>query len=320
MSCSFGHKYVSENGNGDTLGNSWPPRFTYLLLSSGSETVAFADPRKFGSCHFGNSLEEYFDALAPDGWMETRTLQQRNLIEAKLANQRLGIKALLLDQKRAVSGVGNWIADEVLYQCEIHPDQTHLTQEQAVTVIQTLHSILETAVECLAQDIPYPQTWLFGYRWTKKRAGKDCQGRNLTFLTSGGRTSAIVASVQKLRKSQGKGKTGAKAEAANNKKNRNDPKRTDNARATRSTVKEEDDEEDSSTNQVQDGDAAASKQRRRSVQVKKEQTSTTVKRQKQQSSTTTRSVAPVTPDVMPSAPAKRKSKRRGMRGTKQQRQ
>ena len=170
-----------------------------------------------------------------------------------------------------------------------------------------MHSILETAVECLAQDSPYPQTWLFGYRWTKKRAGKDCQGRNLTFLTSGGRTSAIVASVQKLRKSQGKGKVGAKTEAANNKKNQKEPKRTYNVRSTRSTVKEE--EEGSSTNEVQDGDAAAPKKRRRSVRIKKEQIRTTVKRHKQPSRTATRSAPPVTPDVMTSAATKRKSKR-----------
>merc|ERR1712161_151808 len=35
-------------------------------------------------------------------------------------------------------------------------------------------------------------------------AGKDYHGRSLSFLQSGGRTSAIVATIQKLRKSQGK--------------------------------------------------------------------------------------------------------------------
>ena len=31
------------------------------------------------------------------------------------------IKAVLLDQERVVCGVGNWVADEVLFQSGIHP-------------------------------------------------------------------------------------------------------------------------------------------------------------------------------------------------------
>ena len=200
MSCSWGHKYIK----GVDLTEEWPPRFTYLTLTSGGKEVAFADPRKFGSCKFGDSLEESFDELAPDGLTETITPLQRETMVAKIANQRLGIKGLILDQKRAVSGVGNWVADEVMYQCEMHPDQSYLTDQQAFNVVEKLHSILFIAVDCLNQDIPYPDKWLFGFRWTKKKAGKDYHGRSLSFLQSGGRTSAIVATIQKLRKSQGK--------------------------------------------------------------------------------------------------------------------
>jgi len=212
MVCTWGQKYVSNN---DDIGQDWPPRFTYLVMKSGTTKVAFADPRKFGGCYFadpdGNDTDNIyklsssvFDGLAPDGWLETLTPHQCRDMALGIANQRLGIKALILDQKRVVSGVGNWVADEVLYQCEIHPDQSYLTDQQALNVVETLHQILKVAVECLEKDEPYPDTWLFGYRWTKKQAGKDCKGRNLSFLTSGGRTSAIVASIQKLKKSQGK--------------------------------------------------------------------------------------------------------------------
>lgn len=197
MSCSWGHKYVLADS-----GEQWPPKFTYLILtSSGGETVAFADPRKFGACKFTDGFEG-LDELAPDGLIETATPSQCETMAARLANQRLGIKALILDQKRVVSGVGNWVADEVLYQSQLHPDQSYLTSAQSLLVVQKLHSILSVAVTCLDQDVPYPDTWLFGYRWTGKKAGKDCEGRSLSFLQSGGRTSAIVAGIQKLKKSQ----------------------------------------------------------------------------------------------------------------------
>ena len=144
----------------------------------------------------------------------------------QLVNQSIGIKSLLLDQRRAVSGVGNWVADEVLYQIQMHPDQAYLTRTQAVHLLDTLVDILTQAVHCLELNHPYPSTWLFPYRWVKAKNqnnkkkkttttqngetrdnrtssnnsthGKDSKGQSLTFIKSGGRTSAIVLSKQKL--------------------------------------------------------------------------------------------------------------------------
>ena len=188
---------------------AWPPRFTYLTFQMGDYTACFSDPRKFGSCLLADDCTA-FDLLAPDAWTASDH-EVDSIVLPKLIEQRLGIKALLLDQKRACCGVGNWVADEVLYQVEIHPDQAFLTEKQAGAVWTQLRSILSTAVDCLDKDLDYPKEWLFRYRWTKKRAGKDYQGRSITFVTSGGRTSAIISTLQKLSKSQGKQKeaTGA---------------------------------------------------------------------------------------------------------------
>jgi formamidopyrimidine-DNA glycosylase len=192
---SPGRMCVLENVKDD--GSVFPPKYTYLLMQTTENyPVAFADPRKFGSCELKDSLQ-VLDELAPDAW-----LCQPNEVVPKLVNQSTGIKALLLDQKRAVSGVGNWVADELFYQLELHPDQTRLSQEQAQELMVKLQEILTVAVDCLRENKQYPMTWLFNYRWTKKKAGKDHHGRNLTFVTSGGRTSVIIASVQKLRKRQ----------------------------------------------------------------------------------------------------------------------
>jgi formamidopyrimidine-DNA glycosylase len=87
-----------------------------------------------------------------------------------------------MDQKRAVSGVGNWVADEVLYQCEIHPDQTYLTMDQARGLCGTLRTILAVAVDRLRKGEDFPEEWLFHYRWSKKKASKDHRGRPLTFV------------------------------------------------------------------------------------------------------------------------------------------
>jgi formamidopyrimidine-DNA glycosylase len=154
-----------------------------------------------------NSMDDEFHSLAPDAWNDVMLKEEDGSmvvdpsIIQKLVQKSMGIKGLLLDQKRAISGVGNYLADEVLYQIQMHPDQRYLTEQQSENLLRKLHDILETANQCLYNDEEFPKEWLFHYRWTRQRANaKDAKGRTMTFITSGGRTSAIVPAVQKLRK------------------------------------------------------------------------------------------------------------------------
>ncbi|CAJ1930505.1 unnamed protein product [Cylindrotheca closterium] len=172
----------------------YPPPSTYLSFSAGDYEVSFSDPRKFGHVLLKESMEE-FEELAPDALNEA--VGKRTWILAKLSDQSIGIKALILDQKRCVSGVGNWVADEVLYQIQMHPDQAYLTTDEAANLLDTLLNILQFAVKALKENKEFPYEWLFHYRWNKKKPTKDQKGRSVTYLTSGGRTSAIVASIQK---------------------------------------------------------------------------------------------------------------------------
>ena len=64
------------------------------------------------------------DGLSPDALSF-----EINSAAELLQGNRKGVKEILLDQKKCVSGVGNWIADEVCYQCEMHPNQTNLGRE-----------------------------------------------------------------------------------------------------------------------------------------------------------------------------------------------
>lgn len=195
----------------------FPPPYTYLQFSVGTQHACFADPRKFGSILLKDSDIDLHD-LAPDAWTDLDfALTLSNNAEddfdidrvscpitadvvQKLTGKSLGIKSLLLDQKRAVCGVGNWVADEVLYQCEMHPDQNYLSTEQSYMLLSKLHHILDVAISCLHTGEEFPQDWLFHYRWSNKGNGstsKDYKGRTISFVTSGGRTSAIVPSLQK---------------------------------------------------------------------------------------------------------------------------
>lgn len=170
----------------DDDGTVFPPSHTYLVLKAGQYRVAFADPRKFGSAILSDDTAA-MDVLAPDALHTLQSAQSDPsvLVEAilpKLEQQSMAIKPLLMDQKRVVAGVGNWVADEVLYQCEMHPDQTYLSSEQAQELCDALFRILSTAVDRLHNDQEFPEQWLFHYRWTNKKAAKDHKGRTLTFV------------------------------------------------------------------------------------------------------------------------------------------
>jgi formamidopyrimidine-DNA glycosylase len=197
---------------------AFPPKYAHLTFQTGAYQAAFADPRKFGSCHLSDDLTA-LEQLAPDALTTNDPKLIQEQIVPALTDQTVNIKTLLLDQKRVVSGVGNWVADEVLYQTGIHPQQSHLSTEEAANIFTKLQSILSTATDCLKNDMAYPEDWLFGYRWTKKRAAKDSAGRTIHFITCGGRTSAVIPSLQKLRKgrphTQGGGKRKAVSLAAN---------------------------------------------------------------------------------------------------------
>ncbi|KAL7578823.1 hypothetical protein ACA910_016044 [Epithemia clementina (nom. ined.)] len=221
---SWGHKGSLKDDDEDCdeegSTNVFPPKYAYLIFQTGEYRAAFCDPRKFGKCKLSVDLSSSFDLLAPDalslccsiddddGRDANNDNSNKNSSEAyqyalgKIVNQSTGIKGMLLDQRRAVSGVGNWVADEVLYQIKMHPDQYYVSHSQAAQLLVTLQKIVEVAVDCLAKGDAYPPSWLFHFRWTKTAAGKDANGNSITFIKSGGRTSAIILPSQQLRKSQ----------------------------------------------------------------------------------------------------------------------
>jgi formamidopyrimidine-DNA glycosylase len=106
-----------------------------------------------------------------------------------------------------------------MYQARLHPEQyvtqipfilvinllSHLrysntfTDEQVKKLHDAIMYVCDTAVGTLADSDKFPKDWLMKYRWSKgkKETPKLPNGSKITFLKVGGRTSAIVPSVQK---------------------------------------------------------------------------------------------------------------------------
>jgi formamidopyrimidine-DNA glycosylase len=88
-----------------------------------------------------------------------------------------------------------------MYQARLHPEQYSNTfsDEQVKRLHDAIMYVCDTAVGTLAESDKFPKDWLMKYRWDKgKKSGSQLpNGAKITFLTVGGRTSAIVPSVQK---------------------------------------------------------------------------------------------------------------------------
>lgn len=114
------------------------------------------------------------------------------------------------------------MVDEILYQSRLHPSHpaSALTAPEIATLHFQIHDIARIGCEANANADLFPKDWLFSARWGKgKKGGHDfilvrsvsvVRGKGLmrvqpsgektkiTFVTVGGRTSAVVEEVQKL--------------------------------------------------------------------------------------------------------------------------
>lgn len=175
----------------------WPSKHSkfFAELDDGLE-FSFTDKRRFARVRLFEDPETVppISELGPDALFEPMSVD--SFLDS-LGRKKIGIKALLLDQS-FISGIGNWIADEVLYQSRIHPLQiaSNLPRESCEALHQSIEEVVKYAVEVDADMDRFPKEWLFHHRWGKKPGKVD--GKKIEFITAGGRTTAYVPQLQKL--------------------------------------------------------------------------------------------------------------------------
>ncbi|HEY2996690.1 MAG TPA: DNA-formamidopyrimidine glycosylase family protein [Methylomirabilota bacterium] len=176
----------------------WPPRFARLRLvfDDGGELV-MADARRLGRIRLRQDprAEPPLSLLGFDALHE---LPAPARFYALLHDRTAPMKALLLDQTFA-AGVGNWIADEVLYQARIDPRRPArtLTPAESARVRARLRSVLRISVRAGSDSDRYPRAWLFHHRWDHDALARTARGERIRWETLGGRTTAWAPSVQR---------------------------------------------------------------------------------------------------------------------------
>ena len=106
---------------------------------------------------------------------------RRTRLTASLSHAR----RLLLDQS-FLAGIGNWIADEVLYQARVHPESSAsaLDAEAVRRLHKAIVDVIALAVKVEADHTKFPSDWLFHFRWGKgKGKSVDAAGNAIEFVT-----------------------------------------------------------------------------------------------------------------------------------------
>jgi len=180
------------------LRTDWPPRFTKLVLrfDDGGE-LAVADARRLGRLRLRDDplTEPPVSRLGFDALFGVPSFAKfRDLVRARSTS----MKALLLDQSFA-AGVGNWIADEVLYQARIDPRRRAgtLADHEIRRLRDRLRSVIAVSVRARNDSDRYPRAWLFHDRWGKNPKAYTARGEKIRHDTIGGRTTAWVPAVQR---------------------------------------------------------------------------------------------------------------------------
>lgn len=151
--------------------------------------MAFVNPRKFGRVGLTDDIEEFFDEkkVAEDALSIGKKTFLKNL-----SGKTGPIKSRLMDQKN-VAGIGNIYADEILFQCEIHPEEKteDLDEDDFVEIYNTMKRVFKLAIRKKANYKDFPDHYLLHNRSSER------SNPPLSRIKVGGRTTFFSPDRQK---------------------------------------------------------------------------------------------------------------------------
>ena len=172
--------------------------FCRLLLEAdkGFE-FALLDPRRFGRIWLTDDVWEH-PRIKQLGFDPLLDFPSAKALGERLAKRKKSIKSVLLDQS-LFAGVGNWLADEILFQARLSPH--HLASKLDAKQVKALHTgvlkVVNKAVEVDADYERFPPGWLFHERWGKSKTAVTNKGLKIIHEEIGGRTTAWVPQWQR---------------------------------------------------------------------------------------------------------------------------
>lgn len=190
------HLHFGMTGDLELFKSEELPKYTrFVFQFEDGDKLAFKDLRKFGVIQIVESPEAYQanNTLGDD----LLTIDPQYFVD-KLSKRKVAIKTALLDQKY-YAGIGNWIADEVLFNCGVHPKKP--CNEISSTKLKEILKDAQTVVlEAIKKDTHYgdfPQNFFVNYR-KEKALHPNHPNSPVERMVVGGRGTFIVPEKQKL--------------------------------------------------------------------------------------------------------------------------
>jgi len=181
-------------------------KWDHLILRQRGRTLVFCDPRQFGLVkgHAGKAPPEWWTRLPPPLLSEAFTVEALSAFLER--RKKSPLKAVLLMQER-FPGIGNWMADEILWRARLHPARKagSLSVREQEALHERIRAVCADALRAIAGcgdgapppalNVNIPESWLFRHRW---REGGECprDGETLRRETIGGRTTCYCPRCQ----------------------------------------------------------------------------------------------------------------------------
>jgi len=175
-----------------------PQKHDHLVLYQGKRALIFTDARQFGRVqfHHGKTAPRWWENGVPE---IVSTKFDRAFLDRFLNRHRkASIKAVVLIQS-GFSGIGNWMADEILWRAKILPSKRagKLSAGERDELFRATKFVARQSLRIIGQDdSTLPRTWLIHERW---RTGGKCPRHKavLRRATIGGRTTAWCPKCQR---------------------------------------------------------------------------------------------------------------------------
>lgn len=175
-----------------------PTKRDHLVLFQQDRVLVFSDYRQFGRVRFHHGVHE------PDWWKSeapeiNSPAFDHKFLDAFLDRHRKApIKAALLMQN-GFPGIGNWMADEILWRARVLPSKRikRLSATDRAALFRATKFVVRRSLERLGKDFSDPpRNWLIHQKW-KRNGTCPIHRTKLRHATVAGRTTAWCSKCQK---------------------------------------------------------------------------------------------------------------------------
>lgn len=190
------HLHFGMTGDLEIFRSESLPKYTRFVLEfEDGDKLAFKDLRKFGVIEVVKDPRSY---RSEHGLGEDLLEISLEGFQKGLEGRKVAIKTALLDQKH-FAGIGNWIADEMLFNAGIHPKApcNTLGPEHFEALHEEAQSIVKRAIKEDTHYGDFPKDFFVNYR-KEGALHPDHPNSPVERLVVGGRGTFIVPEKQSL--------------------------------------------------------------------------------------------------------------------------